>query len=66
MTQNRLSKRHIPNKPTGCHHFTCPYNSDGEDGICDNPRNNKGNSDANCHKTSIKDLLHIWLEINDE
>lgn len=53
----RLQKRHIPNTPHLCINRKCVYN---EDGICDQPRINNGNSDAKCFKRSNKTTLS-WL-----
>ena len=52
----RVSKYDLPKGFTPCPYYTCVY-SDG--GYCDNPRNNKGNSDAVCHKINNKDLLKL-------
>ena len=51
-----ISKRDLPNKSTPCIKVLCVYNVDG---LCDEPRINKGNSDALCHKMTNKHLLEL-------
>lgn len=56
MSNGRLSIYAIPNRPMCCvlPARNCVYR---QNGICDQPRINKGNSDAACHKMSNKALL---------
>lgn len=58
----RVMLRHIPNTPCKCPVVQCVYNEQGE---CDDPRTNKGNSDADCHKTLNKNLLLILTRIGE-
>jgi len=53
----RIQKRDIPNTPHHCDKTTCVYN---EAGICDEPRINRGNSDARCFHESNATTLR-WL-----
>lgn len=54
----RISARMLPGVPCDCEHKNgCVYR-DGHS-ICDDPRTNKGNSDAACHLTSNKNLLAL-------
>lgn len=57
--QNRVLLRHLPNTPHSCAERDCVYR-ESESGECDNPRINKGNSDAFCHKRNNKTVLE-WL-----
>lgn len=52
----RVSKRYIPSTPCVCPQSACVYNR-GAAGVCDDPQNNHGNGDAECHRTSPKDLI---------
>lgn len=53
---SRVSRNDLPNIRTICSVSKwCCYRS--ESGDCDEPRINKGNSDAACHRTTNKDLL---------
>ena len=61
MTINRIQKTSIPDKPMLCANTSCVYN---DDYVCTDPRNNKGNTDAKCHKASNKKLLSELKEIN--
>jgi hypothetical protein len=51
----RIQKRNIPSELVKCNLWGCAYNSIL--GFCDDPRINKGNSDAACHRMSNKRLL---------
>ena len=53
----RVSKYQIPTTESGCLLWSveCIYR-DGFS-LCDDPRTNKGNSDAACHKMANKTLL---------
>lgn len=53
MTINRLHKGVLPNIPSNCQRL-CVYSHHG---VCDDPRTNKGNSDAHCHKSGNAKLL---------
>lgn len=54
----RTSIYAIPAAPTPCRKpGHCVYRDENE--ICDEPRINKGNSDAACHGMSNKDLLEL-------
>jgi len=46
---SRVQRHHLPSDPTPCSRTACVYN---EDGVCDGPSINKGNSDAECHLIS--------------
>jgi hypothetical protein len=52
----RLQTDALPNYPVSCPRLTCVYNRDSQ---CDEPRINKGNSDAVCHAWSNRRLLEI-------
>lgn len=71
---SRVSIYRIPNEPTRCGSLTCVYNSHAkgcfDGGTCDEPRTNKGNSDAECHRWNNKYLLErldeakaFWAEV---
>ncbi len=52
----RTSIRDVPNVPCRCTvPKPCVYRYDGI--MCDEPRINKGNSDAACHKMNNRDLI---------
>ena len=54
----RTSIYAIPNSPTRCLlKRECVYRD--HEGVCDEPRINKGNSDAACHTMSNKALLEL-------
>jgi hypothetical protein len=53
----RIQIDQIPRTPTPCPVENCVYRDDN--GICDEPRINKGNSDAKCFRMSNKALLVI-------
>jgi hypothetical protein len=53
---SRVSKFSLPSWPSACSKSVCVYNTDG---VCDNVRINKGNSDAACHSMNNKDVLKI-------
>lgn len=56
MPRQRKSKLAIPNTPSNCTIvYACPYRNSA--GACDEPRTNKGNSDAACHKMRNVDLI---------
>lgn len=56
MDGQRVSIRQVPSYPCVCKVKSfCVYRD--EWGSCDEPRINKGNSDAACHKLNNKDLL---------
>jgi hypothetical protein len=55
-TGERVSTLQLPRVPTPCPK-TCIYATEG---MCDEPRINKGNGDAYCHKRNNKDVL-AWL-----
>lgn len=50
----RYQRTHLPGEPTHCPMSACVYCVDG---TCDDPRINKGNSDAKCHRMSNKVVL---------
>jgi hypothetical protein len=55
----RIQRSDIPDQPTPCAWpNACVYRKDG---VCDEPRTNKGNSDAACNRMTNKQLL-IYLE----
>jgi hypothetical protein len=58
MSELRTPLRRIPNYPSLCPFKRCVYN-DG--GYCDDPRTNKGNSDAECHRMSNRKIIE-YLE----
>lgn len=49
-------KYRLPTKRTYCLVTACVYN---EDNHCDDPAINKGNSDAECHKLTNKQVLEV-------
>lgn len=51
---SRVSIYRIPRHEMWCPKEECVYNKSG---LCDEPRINKGNGDAECHKMNNKDLL---------
>ena len=59
----------IPRTPTPCRYSECVYNGEegfGDypkvpDGICNDPRTNKGNGDALCHHKSTRTLVIDFL-----
>lgn len=55
----RVSRNSLPRGETLCPHSECVYWVDGN---CNDVANNKGNSDAVCHKMNNKDLLK---QLND-
>ena len=52
----RVQRYQLPNVATPCPKSMCAYNTEG---ICDDPRINKGNGDAACHRTPNKDVLKM-------
>lgn len=50
----RLQRYHLPTTWTQCGTRNCVYNTGG---LCEDPRINKGNGDAKCHKESNRFLL---------
>lgn len=56
----RIQEHHLPAIPTQCMKTTCVY---AVDGICDEPRINKGNGDAECHRLSNKRVLQILTDL---
>jgi hypothetical protein len=54
---SRVTIKMIPATLTKCPLHGCVYNS--KLGFCDNPRINKGNSDAACHRKTNRDLLML-------
>lgn len=50
----RIPAHCLPHRPTPCPRTGCVYN---QAGICDEPRINKGNSDAECHRFLNKAVL---------
>lgn len=57
---SRVSIYAISMKPMRCVlSAPCVYR---ENGVCDSPRTNKGNSDAACFKMSNRDLRDTWLK----
>jgi hypothetical protein len=54
MSELRTPKRRIPNWPSRCPFKECVYN---QGDYCDDPRTNKGNSDAVCHKMTNKKII---------
>lgn len=53
--RSRTSKFDLPNWETPCDLTTaCVYRQSGR---CDQPRTNKGNGDAACHRMNNKDVL---------
>lgn len=55
--QTRVSIRQIPCWPQFCAVSGCVYRDRA--GVCDEPRINKGNSDARCHSMLNKELLAL-------
>ena len=53
----RYQRADIPNTRIRCPMIFCVYNDKEEGNTCDEPRTNKGNSDAKCHYWSNKRLL---------
>jgi hypothetical protein len=54
--KTRLQRSDIPDAPTPCAWpNACVYRD--ESGICDEPRTNKGNSDAECHKMPNRQII---------
>lgn len=65
---SRVSASNLPNSTSTCavanpdgSEKWCPYR-DGNS-YCDEPRTNKGNSDAACHRMNNKDLLRFLEKI---
>lgn len=57
---SRIQRSDLPSRNTICGMMKpCVYRE--ETNWCDDPRTNKGNSDAACHRLSNKELLR-WLE----
>ncbi len=58
---SRVSIYSIPDYPMVCSVAKpCPYRDTAPPaGWCDEPRINKGNSDAACHRMNNKDLLKL-------
>jgi hypothetical protein len=54
-----VTKHSLPTEPRVCTAFTCIYSIEGGQ-ICRDPRNNRGNSDAHCHKVSPREVM-TWL-----
>lgn len=53
----RVSIHQLPKRNAICSmKVECVYRVDG---VCDEPRINKGNSDSACHKMNNKDLLPL-------
>ena len=51
----RLPAHCLPNEPCACaHRLPCVYRVNG---VCDEPRTNKGNSDAACHKSGNREIM---------
>ena len=62
-----ITKNSIPRRPMQCSHTDCVYNGeerhDGtkiDDGICDYPSLNRGNSDAECFGVRPRTVM-TWL-----
>lgn len=55
----RYQQRDLPDYPCVCPMIFCIYHNKVIGGGCDNPRNNKGNSDAKCHRKSNKWVVEI-------
>lgn len=56
----RVSAGFLPREPSHCPQDSCVYNAKG---VCDDPRTNRGNSDAACHKQRVAKLLDSLSEI---
>lgn len=54
----RYQKSDIPDYHTKCIRSSCVYIKEG---ICDDPRTNKDNGDADCHKLTNVQLILAWL-----
>lgn len=57
----RVSSGFLPRQPARCPQAACIYNAEG---VCDDPRTNRGNSDAACHKKSVAKLLDSLSELD--
>lgn len=56
MTMTRIPRHHLPDTMVKCGvPKSCPYMNSV--GYCDDPRINKGNSDAACHRMGNRELL---------
>jgi hypothetical protein len=58
-----ITKRNIPNELCQCIKSDCVYND--EDSLCDEPRINRGNSDAKCFRIRPRIVLTWLCEYND-
>lgn len=58
----RVGKRWIPMFPCHCEKTECVYN---EGGICDEPRINYGNSDAECFRETPRSLVARLQPVKD-
>jgi hypothetical protein len=54
-----VTKNSIPKTPTKCPVGECVYNGESMAGVCDDPRINRGNSDAKCHTMKPIELVEI-------
>lgn len=63
MAKLRYQLSDIPNTEMPCPMDYCVYNKHGK---CDEPRTNKGNSDAACHLFSNRALLRFLKVIPNE
>lgn len=52
----RHSTKDLPAAPAPCNVADCVYQAYGS---CDNPRINRGNGDARCHRMAVPRLLKI-------
>lgn len=60
MSGIRVSISSVPSRPTPCGITEkCVYRD--ANGVCDDPRTNKGNGDAYCHRKNNKDVVAILV-----
>lgn len=59
----RKQKSDIPKGPIECPKERCVYNTDG---VCDEPRINKGNSDSLCFRMSNKYVIEMLIKAREE
>jgi len=61
---NRVTRRSIPGKPSICD-MDCVYAESetyAPKGCCDDPRTNKGNSDAKCYRMNNRDIVEYLYQ----
>lgn len=56
-----ITKHSLPTEPCACIMKSCIYLKEGG-GICQDPRNNRGNSDAFCHTYRPRMVMN-WIKL---